>query len=187
MKTQLHGQPSIFGTHVMPSPVFDWEDVYVCVLLLCLTSFWLLDLLFSTIFMFETVLIPLGRCQYFWINVKNILVYRNVDLFFLLGLKSQFKMARFCTEWKFPFLCETGTAKTGALVPLLVPSFILFCFLGKDRNLLLHILLLLDVQEGPEWFHCCNSCCSSLKSHHQVSCWIKPEQLKHFKTSVGSD
>lgn len=187
MKTQLRGQPSIFGTRVMLSPCFDWGYVYVCVLLLCLTSFWLLDLLFSTIFMFETVLILLGICQYFWINVKNILVYRNVDLFFLLGLKSQFKMARFCTEWKFPFLCEAGRAETGALVPPLVPSLILSCFPGEDRNLLLHILLLLDVQEGPGWVHCCSSCCSFPKTTPSALCWIKPEQLKHFKTSVGSD
>lgn len=140
--------------------------MFICVLLLCLTSFWLSDLLFSTTFMFEIVLILLGRCQYFWINLKNILVYRNVDLFFLLGLKSQFKMARFCTEWKFSFpgsRCEAGAAKTGALLLPLVPSFILSCFPGEDRNLLLSILLLLDVQEGPEWIHCC----SSLTSHQQ--------------------
>lgn len=164
---QLQGQPSILGAHVMLSPCLDRGNVYICVLLLCLTSFWLLDLLFSAIFMFEIVLILLGRCQYFWISIKNILVYRNVDLFFLLGLKSQFKMARFCTEWKFPFLCEADTAKTGALVPPLVSSFIISCFAGEDGNLLLQILLLLDVQEGPGWVHCCRCCCSSLKSHHQ--------------------
>lgn len=36
-----------------------------CVLLLCLASFWLLESLFNAIFMFEVVLILLGRCQYF--------------------------------------------------------------------------------------------------------------------------
>lgn len=177
MQTQLHGQPSILGTHVMLSPCFDWGDVYICVLLLRLTSFWLLDLLFSTIFMFEIVLILLRTCQYFWINVKNILVYRNVDLFVLLGLKSQFKMARFCTEWKFPFLCEAGTAKTGTPVPPLVLSFILSCFPEEDRNLLLHILLLLDVLEGPGWVHCC----SSLKSH-QWSISVLLDQTRTVKT-----
>lgn len=164
---QLHGGSQAFWGHMSCSAFVLIWGMFICMLLLCLTSFWLSDLLFSTIFMFQIVLILLGRCQYFWINVKNILVYRNVDLFFLLGLKSQFKMARFCTEWKFPDLGEAGAAKTGVLVPPLVPSFILSCFPGEDRSLLLCILLLLDVQEGPGCIPCCSSCCSSLKSHHQ--------------------
>lgn len=45
-------------------------------------------------------------------------MYRNVDLFFLFGLKSQFKMARLHTEWKFPFSeMQVVAVKIGAAVP----------------------------------------------------------------------
>lgn len=141
-----------------------------CVLVLCLTSLWLLDLLFGAVFMFEIVLILLGRCQYFWINIKKVPVYRNVDLFFLLGLKSQFKMARFRTEWKFPFLWEAGTrSQTRCSCPTgtLFPSFLTTCSPREDGNLLLHLLLLLDAQKGPGWGHCHSSCCVHLKSRYR--------------------
>lgn len=146
-----------------------------CVLLLCLASFWLLESLFNAIFMFEVVLILLGRCQYFWINIKKVLVYRNADLFFLLGLKSHFKMAKFHTEWIFPFLWEAGTRSQNRCS---CPTSTLFSALiapssaEEDGNLLLHCLLLLKVQEGPWGVRCCSSCCVHLKSaSHRLTEW----------------
>lgn len=169
MKMQLHWQLTVLGARVALSPCFARGMFTHCVLLLCLTSFWLLDLLFHAIFMFEIILILLGRCQYFWINIKKVLVYRNVDLFFLLHLKSQFEMARFHTEWKFPFLWDAGTGSqnrhscpTGTLFP---PS-IAPRSPREDGNLLLHLLSLLDVQEGPGWVRCFRSCCVHLKSQY---------------------
>lgn len=144
-----------------------------CLHIVCCFYAWppfdFLFLLFGAIFMSEIVLILLGRCQRFWINIKKVLVYRNVDLFFLLGLKSQFKMARFRTEWKFCFLWDVGTRsqnRHSCPISTLFLSFIAPCSPREDGNLLLHLLSLVEVQEGPGWVHYRSSCYIHFKSQY---------------------
>jgi len=65
MRMQLHWQLTVLWARGMLSPGFGGGMVTHCVLLLCLASFRVLDLILDAVFMFEIALILLGRCQYF--------------------------------------------------------------------------------------------------------------------------